>query len=90
MYASFAFSLAHFSKMGFIFYLLALTINSMTGWSLDVVIIGVGIATVFYTLIGGLEAVIWTTWCRASCCGSACSLRWGTCCCCRRAGRERC
>ncbi|MGH9665473.1 MAG: sodium:solute symporter [Bryobacteraceae bacterium] len=60
MYSSFAFSLAHFSKMGFVFYLLALTINSMTGWSMDAVIVGVGIVTVFYTVIGGLEAVIWT------------------------------
>lgn len=60
MYGSFAFSLAHFSKMGFVFYLLALTINSMTGWSIDAVIVGVGIVTVFYTVIGGLEAVIWT------------------------------
>jgi SSS family solute:Na+ symporter len=60
MYSSIAFSLAHFSKMGFVFYLLALTINSMTGWSMDVVIVGVGIVTIFYTVIGGLEAVIWT------------------------------
>jgi solute:Na+ symporter, SSS family len=60
MYGSFAFTLAHFSKMGFIFYLLALTINSMTGWSMDIVILGVGAVTLFYTLIGGLEAVIWT------------------------------
>jgi SSS family solute:Na+ symporter len=60
LYSSIAFSLAHFSKMGFIFYLLALTINSMTGWSVDVLILAVGIVTVFYTVIGGLEAVIWT------------------------------
>lgn len=60
MYSSFAFSLAHFSKMGFVFYLLALTINSMTGWNIDFVILGVGVVTVFYTVIGGLEAVIWT------------------------------
>jgi SSS family solute:Na+ symporter len=60
MYSSIAFSLAHFSKMGFIFYLLALTINSMTGWNMDLLILGVGIVTVFYTVIGGLEAVIWT------------------------------
>jgi solute:Na+ symporter, SSS family len=60
LYGSLAFSLAHFSKMGFIFYLLALTIQSMTGWSMDYVIVGVGVATVFYTLVGGLEAVIWT------------------------------
>ena len=50
----------HFSKMGFVFYLLALTINSMTGWNMDQVIIGVGLLTIFYTLKGGLEAVVWT------------------------------
>ncbi len=60
MYASFAFSRAHFSKMGFILYQLALTINSMAGWSMNYVIAVVGVATVFYTLVGGLEAVIWT------------------------------
>jgi SSS family solute:Na+ symporter len=60
MYASFAFTLAHFSKMGFIFYLLALTVNSMTGWRIDYIILIVGVATVFYTMMGGLEAVIWT------------------------------
>lgn len=60
MYSSVAFSLAHFSKMGFIFYLLALTINSMTGWSMNRLILAVGAVTVFYTLVGGLEAVIWT------------------------------
>jgi SSS family solute:Na+ symporter len=60
MYGAFAFSLTHFSKMGFVFYLLALTINSMTGWSVDALILGVGAVMLFYTLIGGLEAVIWT------------------------------
>jgi SSS family solute:Na+ symporter len=59
MYSSFAFAMGHFSKMGFVFYLLALTVNSMTGWGIDRVIIVGGAATVFYTLIGGVEAVIW-------------------------------
>jgi len=59
MYSAVAFSLIHFSKMGFIFYLLALTVNSMTGWSMDLIILIVSIATIFYTVIGGLEAVIW-------------------------------
>src|ERR1700728_1318120 len=45
--------------MGFVFYLLALTVTSMTGWSTERVIVGVGIVTVCYTLIGGIEAVIW-------------------------------
>lgn len=59
-YSALGFSLGHFSKMGFVFYLLALTIHSMTGWNLLGVIIIAGIVTIFYTLIGGLEAVIWT------------------------------
>ena len=46
--------------MGFIFYLLALTVNSMTGWRIDFIILVVGVVTIFYTMMGGLEAVIWT------------------------------
>jgi SSS family solute:Na+ symporter len=60
VYSSFVFSLAHFSKMGFVLYLLALTLNSVTGWNTDRVIVAVGLVTVAYTLIGGVEAVIWS------------------------------
>jgi SSS family solute:Na+ symporter len=59
VYASLAFMAGHFSKMGFVFYLLSLTVSSMTGWNTDRVIIAVGVITVCYTLIGGIEAVIW-------------------------------
>lgn len=59
VYSSVAFALGHFSKMGFVFYLLALTVTSMTGWNTDHVIILVGIITVSYTLLGGIEAVVW-------------------------------
>jgi solute:Na+ symporter, SSS family len=60
VYASVAFALGHFSKMGFVLYVLALTINSMTGWNMDQVIVVVGIFTILYTYLGGMEAVIWT------------------------------
>ncbi|MEO8026265.1 MAG: sodium:solute symporter [Bryobacteraceae bacterium] len=60
VYASVAFSLAHFSKMAFVFYLMALTINSITGWIIDYVIVTVCVVMIFYTLVGGIEAVIWT------------------------------
>jgi len=60
VYACIAFALGHFSKMGFVFYLLALTINSITGWGIDRVIVIAGVMTILYTLRGGLEAVIWT------------------------------
>jgi solute:Na+ symporter, SSS family len=59
VYASIGYALGHFSKMGFVFYLLALTVTSMTGWSTDRVILLVGAITVAYTLMGGIEAVIW-------------------------------
>ena len=59
-YGSIAFTLAHFSKMGFVVYLLGLTINSMTGWPVDMVIAIAAAVTIFYSVIGGLEAVIWT------------------------------
>lgn len=60
MYASFAFATGHFAKMGFVFYLLALSVSGITGWPIATIIVGLGIITIFYTFIGGLEAVIWT------------------------------
>lgn len=60
VYASLAFAVGHFAKMGFVFYLLALTVGEITGWRVSVIIVALGTITVFYTLIGGLKAVIWT------------------------------
>ena len=58
-YAALAFTMGHFSKMGFVFYTLALTITAMTGWNIYLVMLATGAVTIFYTVIGGLEAVIW-------------------------------
>jgi len=60
LYSSFAFAIGHFSKMGFVFYLLALTLSSMTGWPVDRVIIMTALVTIAYTLLGGVEAVVWS------------------------------
>ena len=60
LYASFAFATGHFAKMGFVFYLLALSVSAITGWPIAYIILVLGSITVFYTLLGGLEAVIWT------------------------------
>ena len=60
MYASFAFATGHFAKMGFVFYLLALSVSEVAGWRIAPLIIGLGAIAVFYTFIGGLKAVIWT------------------------------
>ncbi len=60
IYSSIAFSLGHFGKMGFVYYLVALTANSVTGWNIDAIILSIGVVTVIYTLLGGIEAVVWT------------------------------
>ena len=59
-YSALAFTAGHFSKLGFVLYTLSLTISAITGWNIYAVMIVTGAVTVFYTVIGGLEAVIWT------------------------------
>jgi solute:Na+ symporter, SSS family len=60
MYSSLAFATGHFAKMGFVFYLLSLSVSGITGWPIVTIIVVLGVITIFYTFIGGLEAVIWT------------------------------
>ena len=59
-YSALAFSAGHFSKMGFVLFTITTAICGMTGWDKYAVIIVVGCVTILYTLLGGLEAVIWT------------------------------
>lgn len=59
LYASLAFILTHFSKMGTVFYLIALAISGMVGTSTLTVILIIGILVIIITMIGGIEAVIW-------------------------------
>jgi SSS family solute:Na+ symporter len=58
-YAVVCYLLTQLARMGTIMYLLALVMAPLTGWSLATLILVTGIITVFYTLIGGIEAVIW-------------------------------
>jgi SSS family solute:Na+ symporter len=65
LYSSLAFILVHFSKMGTVFFLLALALAKITGlnaysWGTYSVIFALGTLTILYTLIGGIEAVIWS------------------------------
>jgi SSS family solute:Na+ symporter len=60
LYTSLAFVVAHFTKMGSVFYLLALAIASMTGLDTVSLIVILGVLTVLYTLVGGIQAVIWS------------------------------
>ncbi|MEN9910118.1 MAG: hypothetical protein RLZZ540_3277 [Bacteroidota bacterium] len=59
VYGSLGFIFAHYSKMGSILFLLALALTSMTGVDSVTIIWVIGIAIIFITLFGGMEAVIW-------------------------------
>jgi len=59
-YSALAFAAGHFSKMGFVLFTITTAICGMTGWDKYTVILVVGGITILYTLLGGLEAVIWT------------------------------
>jgi SSS family solute:Na+ symporter len=60
-YSSFMFAVNHMTKMSFVLYVLVLTVNSMTGWRMDWVLLSTSAVTILYAWIGGMEAIIWAT-----------------------------
>jgi SSS family solute:Na+ symporter len=60
LYAACSFLLFMIGRMAVILYLVALLIQSFTGGDLFWIIFIVGFITILYTLMGGVEAVIWT------------------------------
>jgi SSS family solute:Na+ symporter len=59
-YAVACYLLTQLARMGTIMYLLALALAPLTGWSVTGLILLTGVVVILYTLIGGMEAVIWT------------------------------
>jgi SSS family solute:Na+ symporter len=60
IYASVSYFLTQLMRIGTILYLLALAINSIFGWDLATVIIVTGIVVMIYSILGGIQAVVWT------------------------------
>lgn len=60
VYASASYFLTQLMRIGTILYLLALTINSIFGWNLAAVIIITGVVVMIYSILGGIQAVLWT------------------------------
>ena len=60
MYAVACYLLTQISRVGTIMFGVALGLSALTGWELETIIIVSGIAVTLYTLLGGIEAVIWT------------------------------
>lgn len=59
-YAITFFVLTQVIRIGTILFLVAIAVEPVTGWNVSTIIIAVGTAVIVYTLIGGIEAVIWT------------------------------
>ena len=60
VYAVLCYLLTQVGRVGTILYLVALALAPLTGWSVFTIIIITGVLVTVYTLIGGIEAVIWT------------------------------
>jgi SSS family solute:Na+ symporter len=59
-YAVVCFLLTQLARMGSIFFGIALTLQALTGYSIGAIMLVVGICIIVYTVMGGIEAVIWT------------------------------
>ncbi|MBL7186597.1 MAG: sodium/solute symporter [Phycisphaerae bacterium] len=60
IYAAFAFVLYMIGRVAVILYLASLLLETFVPWNIATVIIIIGLVTIVYTLLGGMEAVIWT------------------------------
>jgi len=60
VYAALSFVLLMVGRMAVILYLVSVLLHSFVPWPIAIIIVVVGAITIAYTLLGGMEAVIWT------------------------------
>jgi len=60
MYAALFYLLTQLARMGTIIFLVALALQSLTDWNIVYIILISGVIITLYTVVGGIEAVIWT------------------------------
>src|SRR3546814_9546245 len=59
-YAVLCFLFTQIARIGSIFFGMALAIQALTGYSMIGIMLLIGICVLVYTVLGGMEAVIWT------------------------------
>ena len=59
-YAAIFYLLTQIARMGSVMYLTALPFNALLGWDIRTTILVTGISTTIYSMLGGIEGVIWT------------------------------
>ncbi|MDQ1334311.1 MAG: solute:Na+ symporter, family [Thermodesulfobacteriota bacterium] len=60
IYGSVSFMLGSLARIGMILFLVSIVLHNLTGWSYATIIIMTGVGVTLYTVLGGIEAVIWT------------------------------
>ncbi|MEQ8879098.1 MAG: sodium:solute symporter [Cyclobacteriaceae bacterium] len=59
-YSVFCYLLIQLARIATITFGVSLDLEALTGWDISIIIIASGTLITFYTLLGGIEAVIWT------------------------------
>jgi SSS family solute:Na+ symporter len=59
-YAGTSLILLQIGRIGVVLYLVSLAIQELTGWHIVPVLIVLGCLTILYTVMGGIEGVVWT------------------------------
>lgn len=60
IYVSACYLLTQVMRIGTILYLLAITIHTITDWNIPIIILLTGVTVLVYSMLGGIQAVIWT------------------------------
>ncbi|MBN1561087.1 sodium/solute symporter [candidate division KSB1 bacterium] len=60
IYAAFSFVLYMIGRVAVILYLASLLLYTFVPWDIAIIILVIGLVTIVYTMLGGMEAVIWT------------------------------
>lgn len=60
IYVSVMYLLTQLMRTGTILFLLALTLNITVGWNIVAIIVVTGLSVMIYSLLGGIQAVVWT------------------------------
>ena len=60
LYGATVFVIAQAMRIAVIQYLMALLVQRLTGWDVTACVMIGGLATAYYTIVGGIDAVIWT------------------------------
>lgn len=60
IYVSVCYLLTQLMRVGTILYLLAIALNAVFGWDIATIIVVTGIVVTLYSVLGGIQAVVWT------------------------------